>query len=244
MHYSDLGKDYTREDAISFSEGNQKLQELLFYCLDHKIKTFACCAGHFFENYDEFVEHHLSMPYFSLTREQLYENPLQIENYNSYIAFSIDNNSQNLIRFLLENPILNNKQTTITISKLTNKNDTSHIVALYAENKNAGSWQEFDKQADEFFEGITHILQQYNPNMFYQSAKYDLESKLNHLDYYGMEFKNNLLTELKLRATADVQFDNLDRLDFGKFTYYKNVSCKTSELLEGIQKENDLQACM
>ena len=185
------------------------------------------------------------MPYFSLTREQLYENPLQIENYNSYIAFSIDNNSQNLIRFILEKPILNNEKTTITISKLTNKNDTtSHIVALYAENKNAGSWQEFGKQADEFFEQITHILQQYNPNIFYQSAKYDLENKLNHLDYYGMEFKNNLLTELKLHATADVQFDNLDRLDFGKLTYYKNASCKTSELLESIQGENDLQACM
>ena len=41
-----MSDEQIEEMAITYSEGNSELKELLIYCAKNQIPTYACCAGH------------------------------------------------------------------------------------------------------------------------------------------------------------------------------------------------------
>ncbi len=41
-----IPKEDAKEAARGFSEGRKTLEELLIFCIENEIQTFACCAGH------------------------------------------------------------------------------------------------------------------------------------------------------------------------------------------------------
>ena len=88
-----MKNNYTKEQAIQYSEGNEILKEILFLCLEKDIETIACCAGHYcmtWEKRKEYLQEHYNMNYCGTivdTEEKWLEIRKLHYNQIPYIAF-------------------------------------------------------------------------------------------------------------------------------------------------------------
>ena len=110
------------DKIVSFSEGNVYLYDLLKYCYDKKIKTFACCKGH--EASDE-SNGYVDLPYISFIVDGTH-NDMFVYILNSFIN---EGYASNFFSFKL-NYIKNNGTTLILYSNSINSEDVEIFFRL------------------------------------------------------------------------------------------------------------------
>lgn len=217
--------NYDKKQAILFSEGNIYLYKLLVYCLKHDIKTNACCAGHYFNTYNDFVDYYMSRPY-KISRENFCQYNKEIKHCEPYIGFYIDHNTQNFINYLFESHLLNNENIIINVGCNSGHVTHSHFISFHLKLKEGISKQEFDTQTKDFFCQVHKAVKEYNKDVTYTSKKKELDDFMrNSYVEYQYTFENNKLIKIVLYTwDKELPLNNLKRDDKDIFVFYRNIA--------------------
>ena len=211
IDYGKYGERITPEEARAFSEGNEQLYQLLMLCIDKNIVTYACCAGHFFDDYEKFIDH-LYTPRLNKTREEFKKDyPIMFCD-DAYFSINVDDNDRNLLCCLLESERLNNDFMTISTTNARSADFVNHTIGFRMTNKNGGfHWteSEFDNVRTNFFNNLITAINEYDSNKKYTSNKlrlYRLLSKnffRSSCTYYNNDIKFiNIPVDAKLDLTG------------------------------------------
>ena len=189
---------YTKEQAKIYSEGNKELEKLLYYCLDNKIYTKACCAGHYFKDYNSYIEHIMThhIKKNEITREKVEKTHPKEQNFIPYIVFYYEENAQEVIRRLCDSVLLDKYEKNIRYYKKRNSYDITIYLCngFLWYNLNITSQEEIDAMANAFFNDIQNALEENDKimeNKDNEKNLYALNTEINNIAHkFDIEFYN------------------------------------------------------
>ena len=219
------GERITPEEARVFSEGNEQLYKLLMLCIEKNIVTLGCCAGHYFETYQDLIEHKLKTT--NLPVEKIKEIFPNKKNSAPYISFTIDENDANLLNYLVENKLVNAPDIILTISRYVSPDLHRHNVAFhllgmqFLDNEEA-----FAVRQNKFFGDILEVLKGYNPQKTYDSIKMDLDKLVSFSKRISIEYVNNEVSLIRTLREENIEPTEFEKEEKGVFNVYQNTKKK------------------
>ena len=236
IKYNEYKFTYTIDEAKIYSEGNKKLYDLLVYCMDKKIYTVACCAGHYYETYDD-MQNRLNNE-LKMTMEQIKKKYPFKKNGISYISITIDENDSNLINYLVESELLNTDSIKISINRYVADDLYRHTISLSAIGMNdLDKKEEFENRQNQFFENILIVLQNYDKNKNYKSEKMDLDNLCKFSKRINFEYINNKLIQIWTLREENISPLGFDKVEKGIFDVYSTKIGKNAvDVLTDLKK--------
>ena len=237
IDYGKYGERITPAEARAFSEGNEQLYRLLMLCIDKNIITYACCAGHFFDDYEKFIDH-LYTPKLNKTREEFKKDYPKLFCDAPYFSINIDDNDHNLLCCLLENERLNNDFMTISTTNARGTDLVNHTIDFRMTNRTSGfEWKEseFDNTRTKFFDSLITAISEYDPNKKYISSKLRLYMLLSkNFSRSSCTYYNNVIKFINIPLDAKL---NLTGFETHNLSYNISLENKGNRTVEQVLDE-------
>ena len=143
-----MKNNYTKEQAIQYSEGNEILKQVLFLCLEKDIRTEFCCAGHFIKDYESLKEKYPKKCEKMTEEEYLKRTNGIFFNDSSYISFGIGDDEKNFLAFMLNDENFKNIVRYLSFDKWKNYGEK---FSIYAKNFDISDEKIFNEKTADFF---------------------------------------------------------------------------------------------
>ena len=237
INYRKYGERITPEEARAFSEGNEQLYKLLMLCIDKNIVTLGCCAGHYFETYQDLIEHRLKTT--NLSVEKIKEIYPRKKNGIPYISFTIDDNDANLLNYLVENKLVNTPDIKLTISRYVAPDLYRHNVAFHLQGmKLLDDKEAFAARQNKFFSDISEAIKgYYKQQKTYDSIKMNLDKLLSFSKRISIEYVNNEISLIRTLREEHIVPAEFEKEEKGGFDIYQNTeNVKINDVYSDLEK--------